>query len=106
MFNTKGCNDEAKDIFGSIVMEAPEAEIKEMLIKMKLENSYEANVKVLISHDVKLVQDTLKYLEGNFDVLTKDGVIYRIMTIIYSLMPHKCSGCREVVSASTEGREN
>ena len=73
--DSKGCPDDASDVLASIIMEAPTNEIKEMLIKIKIDASYDANSKILQSHEVKLVQETLKYLEVGGEGLTKEGVI-------------------------------
>ena len=46
-FKAKGFVDEAKEVFGAIVLEAPEAEMKEMLLKVKLDITYEVKSKSL-----------------------------------------------------------
>ena len=47
--------DEAKICLNEIVLEAEEKEVKEALLKIKIDNSYEANIKALMSLDVKIV---------------------------------------------------
>ena len=101
----KGCTDEAKDVFGAVVLEPPDAEVKEMLLKVKLDATYEANSKSLLAHEVKLLQETLKYLEINGEGLTKDGVVFSIMNKLFSLMPNKCGNCRKIFTSSSESRE-
>ena len=86
-------------------MEAPTNEIKEMLIKIKIDASYDANSKILQSHEVKLVQEALKYLEVGGEGLTKEGVIFMLLNKLYILMPHKFKECNRIISPSSESRE-
>ena len=50
----------AKDTIAAVVLEATNKEIKELFLKVKVDNSYEANYKVIKDHDVKLVHEALQ----------------------------------------------
>ena len=94
--------DEAKECMNSIILEAESKETKEVLLKIKIDQSYEVNMKVLMSLDVKLIHQTGKYLDINSDNFTKDGMVYMIMKKLFSLMPNKCD---KIVRNTSEARE-
>ena len=77
--NSKGCISEAKDTLNSMIMEAPENDVKEFLLKIKIDATYDVNHKVMISQDVKILQDTLKYLDVEYQGLTKEGAVLKIL---------------------------
>ena len=83
----------AKDTLMVVVLEATDKEVKDLLLKIEIYNSYEANNKALNSHDVKLLHETLKYLEVNPEGLTKEGTCYSIIKRLYTLVPYSCEGC-------------
>ena len=101
----KGCVNEAKEVLTSIVLEAPSNQVKEMLLKIKLDASYETNSKILLSYNTKIVKETFKYLEIRIDGMTKDGAVFCIMNKLFALMPYECKECKRVITASSEARE-
>ena len=74
----------AKDTITAVVLEATTKEIKDLFLKVKVDSSYESNYKILKEHDVKLLHEALSYLEINPNGLTKEGVCYTILKILYS----------------------
>ena len=59
-FDCKGCAQEANDVLGSIVIESPTNCIKEILIKIKIDITYDTNSKMLLGHDVKDLDEIMK----------------------------------------------
>ena len=43
------CNDKAQECQSALILETEEKEVKEALLKVKLDQTYEANVKALIA---------------------------------------------------------
>ena len=76
--DAKGKNG-AKDTMTAVILDATAKDVKELLIKIKIDVSYEFNYNVLNSHDVKLLHETLKYLGPDPEGLTKEGVCYSII---------------------------
>ena len=54
-------------------MEAEEKEVKECLMKIKTDASYDDNIKTILSQDVKIVHMTAKYLEIFNEGYIKEG---------------------------------
>ena len=86
-------------------MEADEKDVKECLVKIKTNASYEDNMKTLHSLDVKIVHMTAKYLEVFNEGYVKEGAAYAIIKKLYSLMPHKCDGCKKEITNSIKAKE-
>ena len=103
--DSKGKNG-AKDTMTAVILDTSAKDIKELLLKVKIDVSYEVNFKTLSSHDVKLLHETLKYLGVETDGLIKEGVCYNILKKLYSLMPYSCEGCMRDIDISAEPGEN
>ena len=61
--------------------------------------------KILLNHDVKIVQETAKYIEAGGEGLIKDGVCFVILNTLFKYMPHKCGDCNRIVTTSSESKE-
>ena len=101
----RGSPSDTKEALGTIVAKAPDSDIKKVLHKIKSDTTHEVNNKAILTYEVMLLQDILKYLRGNYEGLTKEGVGFKILHRLYSLIPHNYETCIRTVSFSSESRE-
>ena len=97
--------DLIKKHFSDLILDCKDVSVKELLLQIKIDSSHDAMTKFLNKKDVKLLQDTLKYLEMDPIGLSKDGVLLNIIKSIYIYIPHKCSAFERIVSTKNEGNE-
>ena len=86
------------------MVEAENKETKEVLLKVKTDQTYEVNAKALMALEVKLIHQTAKYLDINSESFTKEGVVYMILKKLFSLMPNRCDGCKKIVTNHSEAK--
>ena len=56
--DSRGCPSVAKETLGMIIVEAPDKDIKELLLKVKSDATFKVNNKAILDGKVKLVQET------------------------------------------------
>ena len=81
-----------------LVLELQTAETRELLVKLRAGNDYDANVKILNSADVKVVKTALEELGGKPEGLIKEGICLAIMREVQRRLPHKCVDCSQIVT--------
>ena len=97
-FTSKGVEiDVVKNNFGAIILDL-DKESKEILLKLNVDDSHKTHSKTLSDIDVKSLQNVLRNLEGEWNRLTKDGLIYIIIKKMYEILPYKCKDCCKVIS--------
>ena len=80
----------------ALELSCPEA--RDLVIKLRAANDYDANLKILNSADVKVVKVVLKELGGKSEGLVKEGICFAIMREILRRLPHKCVDCNLMVT--------
>ena len=103
--NGKGNYDEGKEFLNMLLLDAPSIEVKELLLKIKLDATHDANNKALHEFDVKVIQETAKYIDAGGDGLVKGGVCFMIINTLYKYMPHKCNECKRIITSASESKE-
>ena len=94
---SRGIERELLDLkMSNIVMEAKKDEIKQLLLKVKVGPDYDSNYKTLTGFDVNLLKECLLSLTNEVEGLTKDGLIYKILKALYSMIPHNCYSCKAI----------
>ena len=96
---------DANEALGIIIAATNDKEIKELLLKIKTNESYENNSKAILSFEVKILCDTLTHLGGVSQGLIKEGLSYRILHRLYALMPNHCESCIRTITSSSESRD-
>ena len=89
------------DALNKLIINVKEEQVKEVLLKIKIDASYDKNSKAIGNGDVKQLQDTLDYLKKvepqndspNSKELLKPGVIHEIIVTISRILPYRCNGC-------------
>ena len=81
-----------------LVLELKTAETRDLIIKLRASNDYDANMKILSSADVKVVKTVLEELGGKPEGLIKEGICLAIMREINRRLPHKCVDCNQIVT--------
>ena len=94
------------EAYGDIIIESSSDDIKNVLLLIKIDQTYEKNSNALKNIDVPFLRDTLDYLrtgEGanqyqyKVDDYLKSGLIFEIISTLSRILPHKCKGCQKVI---------
>ena len=93
MVNAKMLTDD----LSLLILEAPKNEIKETLHKIRIDESFEMNVKNLLQVDVNRLKLTSEFLGQDPLGIIREGLVYLILLVIYSKLSYRCNSCKNVV---------
>jgi DNA-directed RNA polymerase subunit RPC12/RpoP len=90
-----------------IVLAPRESTSKAVLSKLKVTSSFDENIAALMTFDKPVLGAVFDHLAGDNakerDSLVKEGVAYRIISMIANMLPYKCNGCEHEVKNESEG---
>ena len=81
-----------------LALELRSTESRELIVKLRVTNDYDSNLKILNSADVKIVKSVLEELGGKSEGLIKEGICLAIMREVLRRLPHKCVDCSQIVT--------
>ena len=86
-----------------MVMESERNDIKDTLLKIKIDESFDKNVKNLSGVDVPILKDVVTHLRStenrekysvNIDDFLKSGLIVELLQLLARMLMYKCDGCQ------------
>jgi hypothetical protein len=99
--------EDLKISLARIVLAPRESTSKAVLSKLKVTSSYDENIAALMTFDKPVLGAVFDHLAGDNakdrDSLVKEGVAYRIISMIANMLPYKCNGCEHEVKNENEG---
>ena len=93
-------------VYGDIVVEASNDKIKQALLLIKTDQSYEKNSKAIGNTEISTLRETLEYLRDGEGLNSyqyaiqdylKPGLIFEILSTISRLLPSRCGNCQKEV---------
>ena len=95
----RGLSDQTMENQLSVLaLELRSAESRDLIVKLRVTNDYDSNLKILNSADVKIVKSVLEELGGKSEGLIKEGICLAIMREVLRRLPHKCVDCSQIVT--------
>ena len=82
-----------------LLLETDKADIRETIMKIKVENSNETNARNLNQVDVGKLKETAEFLGKDIKGMNKDGVIIMVIAGIFKRLKYKCGGCNKIVNS-------
>jgi hypothetical protein len=99
--------EDIKISLARIVLAPRESTSKAVLSKLKVTSSFDENIAALMTFDKPVLGAVFDHLAGENakerDSLVKEGVAYRIISMIANMLPYKCNGCENEVKNESEG---
>ena len=104
MIESKILNEE----WVAFVVEVKETDVKEILLKIVINETYYKNFKILNQYDVKILREVLVHLRSvdypntmtlpHIDEIIKNGIIHEIICTITRILPYLCQICNKNIS--------
>ena len=91
--STKVLNDD----LSLLILTAQKNEVKDTLLKLKIEVSYDTNIKNIANLDVNRLKDIAEILGEDTNGILKDGLVFLILLEVYSRLGYKCYSCKSIV---------